>query len=223
MEDAGEELLLQVFSDHGQALLEVGAVVGDIREIGNRDVDRTVGRKCNHDGVRLVTDRGRLDVEEFAHQGHTLVLVLGQDMGIGIRREGHRSVTQDHGQGLGIHLLLHGPGGKGMPERMEGEVGQARQLQDLAVVVPEGPGLHVAAHGIRDDHAAVAIILSCGGPVVDLHRPPCLEILDHLGQQRHRPGRVFGLRSLNDDLRGVLAGGIGPVHLVQPAQGPADI
>ena len=223
LEDAGEEFLLQVFADHGQAILEVGAVVGDVREIGDGNVDGTVGRKCNHDGVRLVADRGRLDIEELAHQGHPLVLMLGQDMSIGIRRERHRRVAQNHRQGLGIHLLLHGPGCECMPERMEGEVGQTRQLQDLAVVVPEGPGLHVAAHGIRDDHAAVAVILPRGGPVVDLHRPPCLEILDHLGQQRHRPGGVLGLGGLDDDLRGVLAGGIGPVHLVQPAKGPADM
>lgn len=116
LEDAGEQFLLQVFADHGQALLEVGAVVGDVREIGDGNIDGTVGRKCNHNGVRLVADRGRLDIEKFAHQGHTLVLMLGQDMGIGIRREGHRSVTQDHGQGLGIHLLLHGPGCEGMPD-----------------------------------------------------------------------------------------------------------
>ena len=63
LEDAGEEFLLEVFADHGQAVLEVGAVVGNVGEVRHRDVDGAVGRKCNHNGIGLVTDRGGLDIE----------------------------------------------------------------------------------------------------------------------------------------------------------------
>lgn len=223
LEDAGEEFLLQVLADHVQAVLEIGAVVGNVGEIRHRDVDGAVGRKCNHDGIGLVADRGGLDVEQLAHQGHTLVFMLRQDMGIRVRRKGYRRVAQDHGQSLGVHFLLHRAGGECMPERVEGKMGQACQLQDLIVVIPEGSGLNEAAHGVRNDHAAVAVILSRYGTVIHLHRPPCLQVLDHLGQQRHRPGGVLGLGRLHHDLRGLLVGILGAVHFVQAAQRTPDM
>ena len=223
LEDAGEEFLLEVFADHGQAVLEVGAVVGNIGKVRHRDVDGAVGRKCNHNGIGLVADGGGLDIKQLIQQSHALVFMLGQDMGIGVRCKGDGCVAQNHGQGLRIHLLLHGTGGEGMPECMEGKVGQPCQLQNLAVVVPEGPGFNVSAQLVRDHHAAVAVAVPCHRAVIHLHRPPGLQILKHLGQQRYSPCGVLGLGGLDHDLRGVLAGSIGPVHLVQPTQRSADM
>ena len=50
-------------------------------------------------------------------------------MGVGVQGEGCVGVSQDTGQGLGIHAAGQSVGSEGMPQVVEPNVGQARLLE----------------------------------------------------------------------------------------------